>query len=473
MSKLQALRERKRDQAAAIGKLRDKMNADGYTATAADEAEWGRLTGEYKTTCAQLEREEFADEAVNAGRAPNNGGRIPSFEGGERAKGGDGARAEVTEEHRALAIQAWFRGNCSDPGRFPITDDHRAAIERVGMDTRGWGVPGAELVLRLRPTETVAPMQGVFRSSHPAFARANALSALNGYKIGATALSSIDGQAGGTLMAPESMVNTIEVNMLSYSGILQAAEIMRTATRERVRWPTINDTSNKGRRLGENDPVTSTSRPATGAVYWDVYKYTSDEILVPYELLNGTPYNLAVIIAQLCGERIGRKFNDDGTTGTGGGQPKGIVTAATTFGAAAATSIAWDDLDDLIAAVDPAYRTGAAFMFHDAIRNKLKKLKDGNGRPLWADGPNGTEPVLLKGYPWFINQSMDSTVASGKKSVLFGQVSKYKVRQVDTIRIYRLIERHRENDQDAFMAFAEMDGNLLDAGTAPVKVLTH
>lgn len=470
MSKLQALRERKRDQAKAIGDLRDKMNAEGYTPSAADDAEWEKVTGEYDATVKQLDREETA--ARVAGEAAAANGRVPPFQADDRRAKGDGARPDVSDDHRALAVQAWFRGNCSEPGRFPLTDDHLAACERVGLDARDFGRPGAELVIRLRPTADVQSMQGVFASSSPAFAKANTLNALNGVRIGA-ALSGIDGATGGTLMAPTSMVNTIEVNMLSYSGVLQAAEIMRTPGRERLRWPTVNDTSNKGRRLGENAAVTSTAQPATSAVYWDVYKYTSDEILVPYELLAGSPFNLAAIISALLGERIGRKFNDDGTTGTGGGQPKGIVTAATTSSAAAATSISWDDLDNLITAVDPAYRTGAGFMFHDSIRNALKKLKDGNGRPLWADGPNGTEPALLKGYPWFINQSMDSTISSGKKTVLFGQLTKYKVRQVDTVRIYRLVERHRENDQDAFLAFAEMDGNLLDAGTAPVKVLTH
>ena len=125
----------------------------------------------------------------------------------------------------------------------------------------------------------------------------------------------------------------------------------------------------------------------------------------------------------------------------------------------------------MIHSVDPAYRQGAAWMFHDNIMLHLRKLLDGIGRPLWADGPNGTLPPTLKGYPYFINQDMQSSVATGTKTVLFGQLSKYKIRQVNNVRFFRLTERYRDNDQDGFGAFIESDGNLLTAGTAPVKHL--
>ena len=74
-------------------------------------------------------------------------------------------------------------------------------------------------------------------------------------------------------------------------------------------------------------------------------------------------------------------------------------------------------------------------------------------------------------YPYFINQEMQSSLATGTKTLLFGQLSKYKVRMVNEIRMYQLVERHRENDQDAFLAFVRADGNLLSAGTVPVKHL--
>jgi hypothetical protein len=40
-------------------------------------------------------------------------------------------------------------------------------------------------------------------------------------------------------------------------------------------------------------------------------------------------------------------------------------------------------------------------------------------------------------------------------------------------RLRRLDERYAEKDQTGFIAFVREDGNLLDAGTDPVKALLH
>jgi HK97 family phage major capsid protein len=174
----------------------------------------------------------------------------------------------------------------------------------------------------------------------------------------------------------------------------------------------------------------------------------------------------------MLGERLGRITNTKFTTGTGAATPKGIVTCATTF-SAATTAIVADDLFGLQHAIDPAYRAGASFMMHDSIILAVRKLKDGAGQYLWQSGLTLGVPDKILGWGVTINQDMDSTTTSGKKTVLGGQLSKYKIRTVGDVRMYRLEERYRDTDQDAFIAFTREDGNLLTAGTAPIKVLTH
>ena len=112
-------------------------------------------------------------------------------------------------------------------------------------------------------------------------------------------------------------------------------------------------------------------------------------------------------------------------------------------------------------------------MFHDSIYLYIRKLLDADNRPLWADGPNSVPPATLQGYPYFINQSMASSVASTNITALFGRLDSYKIRVIGDIRLYRLVERHRESDQDAFLAFQRADGNLLTAGTSRVVKLTQ
>lgn len=130
---------------------------------------------------------------------------------------------------------------------------------------------------------------------------------------------------------------------------------------------------------------------------------------------------------------------------------------------------------DLEHSLDPSRRNlgGVGYMFHDNVLKALRKLKDGEGRYLWQAGTNTGAPDTLNRYPYTINQDMASSIATTAITMLFGQLSKYKIRQVNSIRMYRLTERHRENDQDAFLAFMEGDGNLLNAGDNPVKKLTQ
>jgi HK97 family phage major capsid protein len=390
---IKALREDRAKLAKQVTDLAGRAQSESREFTAEEQADWDRLNGEYDALTAAIAGEEkragISDRlaAINAdmGRPAHDVGRLAGAFPTSRQ---ETAAPLDREEAAALAIQSWFRCNASR--KFPLSEKHVAACEASGLDPRA-----EELVIRLLPDNRMSALQAAYLNGPRAEGPRRAVAALN---YGA-ALSSNTGSAGGTVMPPDSMVSSLEVNMLAYGGILQAAEIMRTTGRERVRWPTVNDTSNKGRRIGESKAVTTVD-PTFGAVYWDVHKYTSDEILVPYELLDGSPFQLPTVLGQLMGERIGRKLADDFTTGTGNNQPKGIVKAAGTKAAASATAIAWDDLEALISAVDPAYRTGAMFMFHDATRAALKNLKDGMGRPLWQDGPNGAEPALLKGYPW-------------------------------------------------------------------------
>jgi hypothetical protein len=70
-----------------------------------------------------------------------------------------------------------------------------------------------------------------------------------------------------------------------------------------------------------------------------------------------------------------------------------------------------------------------------------------------------------------INQSM--TTPGPAKSMLFGDFSKYIIRDVREVELRRLDERFAVLGQVAFLAFARADGDLLDAGTHPVKYMRH
>lgn len=279
---------------------------------------------------------------------------------------------------------------------------------------------------------------------------------------------------GGGYLIPEGFVRNLETAMLDYSGVMSAATMLRTDSGNSLPWPTVNDTSNKGALLGIN---TQESEQAItfGVFNLDAYKFTSKSVLVPIELMDDSAFDFDGVVTPLLSERVGRILEQYFTTGTGSNQPNGIVTASTAgVTGSSASAITVDDLIDLQHSVDPAYRRmpGAAFMFNDSTLKAIKKLKDSQNRPLWLAGYDVNEPDTILGQPYFINQEM-AAIGASAKSVLFGDLSKYIVRTVKDMRILRLVERYADYYQVGFQLFVRADGDLLNAGTNPVKHLVH
>jgi HK97 family phage major capsid protein len=276
--------------------------------------------------------------------------------------------------------------------------------------------------------------------------------------------------AGGYTIAQE-FSGELENALKAWGGVRQASRIMATDTGALMPWPTVNDTSNKGRLLAENTQVSNTAM-TFGVVNFNAYKFSSDSVLVSEELLQDSAFDLGAFIGEALGVRLGRIQNEFFTTGTGTGQPQGVVTAATTALTTGAEAIAWEDLVELIHSVDPAYRASpqTRFMFSDATLGKIKQLADQEGRPLWLPGIASSEPDRVLGYQYTINQDMTG-IETGEKAVLFGDFSKFVVRDVRGFTLLRLVERYADFHQVGFLAFTRNDSRLLDAGTNPIKAL--
>jgi HK97 family phage major capsid protein len=455
MANLKELREQGGAAAAEIRRMADIVGKESRDFNAEERATWEKVNKDYDACLQQVAIAERAEEVQKRMAAPAGDTQV----GRDEKRGGpagDGA-ALPTEEHRSLAFGAWCRTQMG-------MDIDQRQQEACGV--LKFNPNKRNLEFNLYPTETRAGLATAYRSAHVSQAHE---------VVEKRALSGSLGSAGAFTIAPETLVRQLEINMLYFSGILQVAEVLRTTTGEPLSWPTANDTGNKARRIGEAVAVNLTPDPTFGKITWGAHDYTSDAVLIPNRLLEDNVFNLPDVIGAMLGERHGRKTNLDCTTGLGGSEPQGIATAAGTgVTAASATAIAADELIRLVHSIDPAYRsTGCGWMLHDNILMAIRLLKDGMGQYLWMSGLQQGVPDKLLGYSATINQDMQSTVATGTKTVLFGQLNKYKVRQVAGVRFYRLQERYRDQDCDGFVAYMRMDGGLLNAGTNPVKALVQ
>jgi HK97 family phage major capsid protein len=109
-------------------------------------------------------------------------------------------------------------------------------------------------------------------------------------------------------------------------------------------------------------------------------------------------------------------------------------------------------------------------MFSDTVLQYILKLTDNTNQPLWLPGNGGPIGDTILGMPYVVNQDMPT--GAGAKGIVFGDLSKYMVREVTDIQFLQLNERYADYHQVGFLAFLRADGDLLDAGTNPVKYAT-
>jgi HK97 family phage major capsid protein len=454
-----ALREKREPLAKRIQELRDKIHSEDRDFTAEEKASWEAVNKDYDALTVKIQIAERAEQvkAESEKRVGDQKTGRDDFDGKDqrskdKAKTKADRRAlrrygwlakDITEEDRCLALQGWLR---AQTGR-ELRTEHKEAVAKCGLNPHRRSI---DLHIS-RNYRSVKKMAGEHR-----------------------ALAVNLGTSGGYTV-PEGFVNNLEVALLQYAMVRQWADVMRTSSGQDLPWPEVNDTTNKGAILAESATVSSQD-VAFSQMVLKAYKYTSKLVLVPVELLEDSAFDMAATLGELLGIRIGRIQADHFTTGTGASQPNGYITAATSGVTAASTSaIAADEIYALKHSVDPAYRgqPGVGFTMNDAILLKVKQLKDGIGRYLWQSGLAQGSPDTLDGDPIFINQSMDSTIASGKKTMAYGALRKYKIRDVSAVRLRRLVERYADADQEGFVMFMRADGNLLDSGTHPIKYMVH
>lgn len=288
---------------------------------------------------------------------------------------------------------------------------------------------------------------------------------------------------GGGYFVPVGFVDSVEDAMKWYGDMLRSSKIIPTATGQPLPFPTDNDTGTVGELVGEAVQV-STADLTLSNLTLNAYKYSTKMVKVSIELLQDSAFDLESYLKDKFAERLGRILNTHFTTGTGTNQPKGLIVAATAGPTAvgssgndggsgtAANSIGSDDLIELEHSVDKAYRKGSSFMANDSTIKFVKKLKDKYGRPLWLPGLAVNAEDSILGYPYFTNNDM-AAIATTAKTVTFGRHDKYLIRKVKDLTVMKLVERFADFGQVAFIGFARYDGNLLDAGTHPVKYLVQ
>lgn len=212
------------------------------------------------------------------------------------------------------------------------------------------------------------------------------------------------------------------------------------------------------------------SDPVFAQVTLDAYKYAFS-LQVSNELETDTGVDLAGYLARAGGEALGNASGAAFVVGTGSAQPNGVVTGST-LGVTGAASVAGafnvDNIIDLFYSVIAPYRKNGTWLMGDASIKAARKLKDGtSGFYLWNNSVLADEPSTLLGRP-VVNDTNVVDPALAAKSVVFGDMSRYTIRDVRGIRVERSVDFAFQNDLVTWRFILRTDGDLTDT-TGAIK----
>jgi HK97 family phage major capsid protein len=343
----------------------------------------------------------------------------------------------------------------------------------------------AKLVDDTRTEEVVEAAQRIARNSGDKglsiYARwikggDNALNAEDWAHIRNT-MSTTTGSEGGFTVDTEVATSVIDA-LKAFGGMRQVSTVISTSGFGLLSFPTSNGTSEVGELVAENQPATDLD-VSFGTVGLPVYKFSSKVVTIPIELLQDSNVDIEAFVQNRMVERLGRITNQLFTTGTGSAQPNGLVTGATVGvtaenGTGQVTTTTYATLVNLQHSVDPAYRANAGWMMSDAAVREIRKIVDGEGRPIFVPGyevgnPGGA-PDRLLGQPITINQDVP-VFAANNRSIVYGDFSGYYIRDVMAVQMFRFTDSaFTKKGQVGFLAWMRSGGNLVDANKVRVLV---
>ena len=200
-----------------------------------------------------------------------------------------------------------------------------------------------------------------------------------------------------------------------------------------------------------------------GQVNLDAHK-VGTIIRVSEELLQDSVFDLESYIASEFSRRIGEKEEEAFIIGNGSHKPLGILadTGGAEIGVTAskADALTADELIDLYYSLKAPYRKSAIWILNDSTVKAIRKLKNNDGTYLWQPAIKDGEVNTILGRPYYTSSFIPS-LASGNKSVLFGDLSYYWIGDRQGISFKRLNELYAGNGQVGFIASKRVDGKLV------------
>lgn len=200
-------------------------------------------------------------------------------------------------------------------------------------------------------------------------------------------------------------------------------------------------------------------------------------------ILDDAAFDVEAWLAERIADRFLRAEASAFVLGDGIGKPKGFLTKpAIENGSWAWGAIGYvatgnsgdfdpndpaDALIEMVYALPAEYRAGAAFVMNSKTAGEVRKMKDAQGRFLWAEGLNAAQPALLSGYPVMVAEDMPD-IDLDAHAIAFGNFDKgYTIAERPDLRVLR--DPYSAKPNVMFYATKRVGGDVTDY--AAIKTL--
>ena len=270
--------------------------------------------------------------------------------------------------------------------------------------------------------------------------------ALRGIEIEGKALSTAINSDGGFLVDPQTsdMVKSVLRSAASIRAIASVVNVEATS------FDVLVDHSDVGAGWAtETADSVETGTPQLDRISIPLYELSAMP-KASQRLLDDSAFDVEGWLAGRIADKFARAEAAAFVTGDGIDKPRGFLTHTPVdndtwawgsigyvpTGAAGAIDTA-DVIVDLVYALGARYRANASFVMNSRTAGIIRKMKDADGRFLWADGLAAGEPARLLGYPVLVIEDMPD-VATDSYSIAFGDFrAGYTVAERPDLRVLR------------------------------------
>lgn len=303
--------------------------------------------------------------------------------------------------------------------------------------------------------------------------------ALRGLTLEGKALSTAVAGDGGYLVDPRT-ADTVKSMLVATGSIRSIASVV---TVDASNFDVLIDRSDVGTGwVTETGSVSETATPLIERISIRLHQLAAMP-KASQRLLDDSAFDVEGWLAEKIASRFIRSESAAFVNGDGVDKPKGfllpakVANASWTWGSlgyvpsgAAADFPATNAVDcivNLVYALAAPYRANATFVMNSKTAGAVRKMKDADGRFMWADGLAVAEPPRLMGYPVLICEDMPD-IAANAHAIAFGDFAAgYTIAERTDLRILR--DPFSAKPHVLFYATKRVGGDISDY--AAIKLL--